>query len=340
MAVFLSSSPWIALAWVTVKALLVAGAILTGAALYLTALRKTLGYFTYRLGPTRVGPWGLFQVIADAVKMMIKEDILPEKADKAVFRLAPIIFMFTAVSAMAIIPWGPSDSVFASYVADPNAGILVFLALGAISVYGVALGGWASQNKYSLMGSLRSTAQMISYELAMGMAVIGIIIATGSTRLTDIVNAQHAWPFIAPQILGFIVYYISALAETSHVPFDLPEAESELVGGYFTEYAGMRFGLYFLGELVAQLVQACLISLLFLGGWNVPFFLAWIPGIAVIPATLWFVLKVCFVIFTFLWIRATMPRMRYDRLMSFGWKFLLPVSALNLIIQAVWVALF
>lgn len=338
MAEFLTSSPWIALLWILVKGAIVGSVFLLSAALYLMGFRKVLGYFTYRLGPTRVGPWGMFQFIADAVKMMTKEDIVPEKADKVVFKLAPILFMFTAIASISIIPWGPSDTAFAHYVADPNAGILVFLAIGSISVYGVALGGWASQSKYSLMGSLRSTAQMISYELSMGMAVIGVIIATGSTRLTDIVNAQAVWPFIAPQILGFVVYFISALAETSHVPFDLPEGETELVGGYFTEYAGMRFGLYFLGELVAQLVQASMITLLFLGGWHVPFFLAWIPGFG--PSTLWFVLKAIFVIFTFIWIRATMPRMRYDRLMTFGWKFLLPVSALNLVIQAVWVALF
>lgn len=340
MAEFLTSSPWIAIGWIFLKAILAASILLTGAAIYLMMMRKGLGAFTYRYGPNRVGPGGWLQFLPDAIKMMLKEDIIPEKADKLVFRLAPIIFMFTAVASLAIIPWGPSDTAFSYYVADPNAGILVFLAIGSISVYGVALGGWASQSKYSLMGSLRSTAQMISYELSMGMAVIGVIIAAGSTRLTDIVNAQSVVPFLFPQILGFVVYFISALAETSHSPFDLPEAESELVGGYFTEYSGMRFGLYFLGELVAQIVQACLISLMFFGGWHAIFPLNLIPGIEVIPGTLWFVLKVILTIMTFIWIRATMPRFRYDRLMTFGWKFLLPLSAVNLIIQAVWVALF
>jgi NADH-quinone oxidoreductase subunit H len=339
MVATLNSSPWIAVLWFLVKGLLVAGALLTAAAVYLTFERKILGYFTYRLGPTRVGPWGFFQPIADAVKMLFKEDIVPEKADKIVFKLAPIVAMFTALAGMAIIPWGPDNAGLATYVANPNAGILVFLAIGSISVYGVALGGWASQSKYSLLGSMRSTAQMISYELAMGMAVIGVILAAGSVRLTDIVAAQQTIPFILPQILGFFVYFMAALAETSRVPFDLPEAEAELVGGYNTEYAGMRFGLFFLGELAAQIVQACLITLLYLGGWNVPFFLAWIPGIAAIPATVWFLLKVCFMIFVFIWIRATWPRMRYDRLMSFGWKILLPLAALNLVIISVWVAL-
>jgi NADH-quinone oxidoreductase subunit H len=339
MAEFLSSSPLIATLWYLVKALLVAGALLTGAALYLTAERKILGYFTYRLGPTRVGPWGLFQPIADAVKMLFKEDIVPEKADKIVFRLAPIVAMVTALSGMVIIPWGPDNAGLATHVANPNAGILVFLAIGSISVYGIALGGWSSQSKYSLLGSLRSTAQMISYELAMGMAVIGVILAAGSVRLTDIVEAQKTVPFILPQILGFFVYYMAALAETSRVPFDLPEAEAELVGGYNTEYAGMRFGLFFLGELAAQLVQCCLLVLMFLGGWHAPFFLAWIPGVSVVPGTVWFLLKVFFMVFTFIWIRATWPRMRYDRLMTFGWKVLLPLAAVNLLIQAAWVAL-
>lgn len=314
--------------WVVVKALLLATVILLSAAVELLMERKLLGYFQMRVGPNRVGPWGVFQPIADVVKMIFKEDIIPRDADNLVFRLAPMIAFFAALSIYVVIPWGPGWSM-----ADPNAGILVMLALSSLSVYGVALGGWASQSKYALLGSMRATAQMISYELAMGMALVGVILLAGSTRLTDIVTAQHGLYNIIPQILGFVVFFMAALAETSRTPFDLPEAETELVGGYNTEYAGMRFGLFFLGEIVHLLNMASLITLLYLGGWNRIFFLQFIPPVVA------FVLKVCLMIFVFIWVRATWPRMRYDRLMSFGWKVMLPLAALNLVGTAVYVAL-
>lgn len=316
------------IAWMVVKALVLAIVLILGAAVELIFERKILGYFQMRLGPNRVGPWGLLQPIADVVKMLFKEDIIPRDADNLVFRIAPMIAFFTALSIYVVIPWGPGYAM-----SDPNAGILLLLALSSLSVYGVALGGWASQSKYSLLGSMRATAQMISYELSMGMALIGVILMAGSTRLSDIVTAQNGLYNIFPQILGFVVFFIAALAETSRAPFDLPEAETELVGGYNTEYAGMRFGLFFLGEIVHLLNMASLITILYLGGWNRIFFLQFIP-----PVVAFFV-KVCAVIFVFIWIRATWPRMRYDRLMSFGWKVMLPLSALNLVGTAVYVAL-
>ncbi len=316
--------------WLTLKAAILAITLMSGAAGLLLMERKILGYFQMRVGPNRVGPWGVLQPVADVVKMMLKEDIVPAGADKLVYRLAPIVAFFTALAAYVVIPWGPQDG-FA--MANPNSGILVLLAITSLSVYGVALGGWASQSKYSLLGSMRSTAQMISYELAMGFALVGVILMAGSPRIGDIVAAQENLYNIIPQFLGFCVFFLAGLAETSRTPFDLPEAEAELVGGYNTEYAGMRFGLFFLGELVHLLTMSSLISLLYLGGWNRVFFLEFLPPTAA------FLLKVAFMLFVFIWIRATVPRFRYDRLMAFGWKVLLPVAFFNLVGTAIFVAL-
>ncbi|HEY3363441.1 MAG TPA: NADH-quinone oxidoreductase subunit NuoH [Symbiobacteriaceae bacterium] len=320
--------------WLAVKAVALAMSLVLSAAVLVLTLRKMLGYFTYRIGPNRVGPWGILQPIADVVKMLFKEDIIPRDADNIVFRLAPIIALFTALAIWAVIPWGPSDKL-AAYMSDPNAGILVFLALGSLSVYGVALGGWASQSKYSLLGSMRATAQMISYELAMGMSLVGLLLMAGTTRLSGIVAAQGTghYYFWITQVVGFVVFFISTLAEASWTPFDLPEAEAELVGGYNTEYAGMRFGMFFFTELIHAVTMAAMISLLYLGGWNTVSFLSFIPG------TLAFIMKIMFVLFIYLWLRATLPRFRYDRLMNFGWKVMLPLAALNLVGTAVYVAL-
>ncbi|HYG58325.1 MAG TPA: NADH-quinone oxidoreductase subunit NuoH [Symbiobacteriaceae bacterium] len=317
--------------FITLKALILAVGLMTAAAGELIMERKMLGYLQYRVGPNRVGPWGLLQPIADVVKMLFKEDIIPRDADKMVFRLAPMVTFFVALAAWAIIPIGPGMAM-----ANVNAGLLVFLAIGSMGVYGVALGGWASQSKYTLLGSMRATAQMISYELAMGMALIGVILMAGSVKLDDIVAAQAGGMyryFWLPQLIGFGVFIVAALAETARTPFDLPEAEAELVGGYHTEYAGMRFGLFFLGEIVHLLTMATLISLLYLGGWNG-------KGIfAALPPTVNLLIKVACMIFVFIWIRATWPRFRYDRLMAFGWKVMLPLAAVNLIGTAVYVAL-
>jgi NADH-quinone oxidoreductase subunit H len=319
--------------WLVVKALILVFTLIGASAVELILERKFIGYFQLRLGPNKVGPWGLLQPIADVIKMLFKEDIVPQNADKIVFKLAPMVAFFTALAAYAVIPWGPGEG---SAMVNANAGILVFLAVGSLSVYGVTLGGWASQSKYSLLGAMRSTAQMISYELAMGMSVIGLILLAGSARIQDIVAWQgsgfytYNWFW---QFFGFIVFMVSALAETARTPFDLPEAETELVGGYNTEYAGMRFGLFFLGEIVHLLNMSSLISLLYLGGWNTIPFLSFIPG----PVA--YAMKVCFMIFVFIWIRVTMPRLRYDRLMSFGWKVMLPLAAANLLGTAIYVAL-
>jgi NADH-quinone oxidoreductase subunit H len=321
------------LVWYLIKAVIVTMVLILGAAVELLFERKVLGYFQYRVGPNRVGPWGAFQPIADVVKMLFKEDLIPRDADKIVFRIAPMIAFFTTLAVFVVIPWGPNDGW---KMAHPAAGILVYLALGSLSIYGVALGGWASQSKYSLLGSMRATAQMISYEVPLSMALIGVIVMAGSVDITKIVTAQGGSGyhyFWLPQLLGFFVFFISALAETSRTPFDLPEAETELVGGYNTEYAGMRFGLFFLGEIVAMLNMSTLITLLYLGGWNTISWLSFIPG------PLAFFMKICFMIFVFMWIRVTWPRMRYDKLMNFGWKVLLPIAAVNLLGTAIYVAL-
>lgn len=319
------------LAFVLLKAVVLVVVLLTAAAGELLMERKILGYIQMRVGPNRVGPWGVLQPVADVVKMLVKEDLIPQDADKVVFKLAPIVAFFTAMASWVIIPWGPGDGWAMS---SPNAGVLVFLALGSLSVYGVALGGWASQSKYSLLGSMRSTAQMISYELALGMSLLGVILMAGSVQITEIVKAQDGLYNIIPQIIGFFIFFVSAMAETARTPFDLPEAETELVGGYNTEYAGMRFGLFFLGEIVHLITMSTLISLLYLGGWNTIGFLSFIPG------TVALLMKVALMIFIFIWIRATWPRLRYDRLMNFGWKVMLPLAALNLLGTAIYVALF
>lgn len=309
-------------------------AVITMAALLTLFERKFLGYFQYRVGPNRVGPWGLLQPIADVVKSIFKEDIIPRDADRLVFILAPVIFVFVTLGAFAVIPVGPPLHIGSLTVplsaSSTSAGMLIYLAIVSLGVYGIALGGWASQSKYSLLGSLRATAQMISYELALGMALVSIIVTTGSLVPDDIVayQGQHL-PLILMQPIAFLIFFIALLAEGNRVPFDLTEAETELVGGYNTEYSGIRFAMFFLGEYVSVVVSSALVTTLFLGGWHGPF----LPGI------LWFLIKTLLMIFVFIWIRATLPRLRYDQLMSFGWKVLLPVAALNLLVTSVVVAL-
>ena len=320
---------------IIIKSAILLLGLLTAAALLTLIERKFLGYFQYRVGPNRVGPWGLFQPIADVVKAMFKEDIIPKDADAMVFRLAPAIAVFVSLGTFALIPVGPplhiGNMVIPLSAAEPNAGILVFLAIASLSVYGVAMGGWASQSKYSLLGSLRAMAQMISYELALGMALVSIIVTTGTLVPSEMVafQAKHL-PLILMQPVAFVIVFLSLLAEGSRVPFDLTEAETELVGGYNTEYSGIRFAMFFLTEYVAVVVSASLITTLFLGGWAGP----------LLPGLLWFMIKTALMIFVIIWIRATLPRLRYDRLMTFGWKVLLPVAALNLLVTSVIVALF
>jgi NADH-quinone oxidoreductase subunit H len=274
----------------------------------------------------------LLQPAADAAKLMLKEDLTPETADPLLYKLAPFISLVTAFSVFAVIPFGASRSGAPWSIGNVNAGILLILAITSIGIYGICLGGWASGSKYPLLGSVRSTAQMISYELAMGFSLIGVLILAGTTSLDGIVNAQTRLWFFIPQFVGFVIYIITAVAETNRAPFDLVEAETELVAGFHTEYSGLRFGLFFIAEYVNMLTVSCLATLLFFGGWNAPFGWTAIPGIG------WFVIKVAFFMFFYMWLRATLPRLRYDRLMAFGWKVLIPIATLNLIGTAIVVA--
>ncbi len=305
-----------------VKILLLIGILLGGFA-YLTLLeRRLLGFFQLRLGPNRVGPAGLLQPMADAIKMMLKEDLMPLGADPWVYRLAPVIAAFAALSVDAVIPFGAPIHLFGLTItldiANPNIGLLIAFALSSLGVYGLILGGWASQNKYSLLGGIRATAQIISYELAMGLSVMGVLLMAHTANLEGIVLAQraHGW-FWLPQIIPFLIYTTTAIAETNRTPFDLPEAESELVAGYHTEYSGMRFALFYIAEYINVITQCGLIVTLFFGGWSGPSFL---------PPIIWYFIKVGIGVFVFIWIRATLPRFRYDKLMSFGWKVLLPAA--------------
>ncbi len=294
--------------------------------------RKIMGWMQLRPGPNRVGPWGLLQPLVDAVKLILKEDLTPKTADPLIYRLAPFISLVTAFSVYAVIPFSEPGPGNLWAVGDVNAGILVILAITSIGVYGISLGGWASGSKYPLLGSVRSTAQMISYELAMAMSLIGVLILAGTTSLVGIVNSQAKLWFFIPQFVGFVIYVITAVAETNRAPFDLVEADAELVGGFNTEYSGLRFGLFFIAEYINMLTVSCIATLLFLGGWNAA------GGLTMIPGIVWFLLKVAFFMFVYIWLRSTFPRIRYDRLMAFGWKVLLPVATLNLVVTAFVVA--
>ncbi len=318
--------------FVLVKSAILLLVVVTSFAYAMLLERKVLGWMQLRPGPNRVGPWGLMQPAADAAKLMLKEDLTPKSADPLIYKLAPFISLLTAFSVYAVIPFGASPTGAPWAIGNVNAGILLVLAIMSIGIYGISLGGWASGSKYPLLGSVRSTAQMISYELAMGLSFVGVLILAGTTSLDGIVNAQARWWFVLPQFVGCIVYIITAVAETNRTPFDLVEAETELVAGFHTEYSGLRFGLFFIAEYVNMLTVSCIATLLFFGGWNAPF------GWTMVPGIVWFVVKVACFMFFYIWLRATLPRLRYDRLMTFGWKFLLPVATLNLIVTAIVVA--
>ncbi|MDQ0902990.1 MULTISPECIES: NADH-quinone oxidoreductase subunit NuoH [unclassified Paenibacillus] len=290
--------------------------------------RKVIGWMQMRIGPNRTGPFGLLQSVADVFKLLIKEDTIPKKAERELFILAPIITFIPSFTIIATIPF--SDRLFN---ANLNVGLLFYVALTGISTIGIILGGWASNNKYALLGGMRSAAQMISYEVPLVISVIGVIMMTGSLNLHTIVDHQTGgfwhWNFI-PQILGFIIFVIAGVSELNRTPFDLPEAESELVAGYHVEYSGFRFAFFMLSEYVYVFVIASLTSLIFLGGWHSPFpFLDFIPGI------IWFLLKFSSVVFFLFWLRATLPRVRVDQLMGFGWKVLLPLALVNMLITAI-----
>jgi NADH-quinone oxidoreductase subunit H len=300
--------------------------LLLVAAYLVYAERKLLGRLQIRLGPNRAGPFGLLQPIADAIKLLVKEDIVPAKADRLIFLFAPAVVAGSALLIFAVVPFGQGWTLrgreIPLVVADLNVGLLYTLALSSVGVYGVALGGWASNSKYSLLGGIRGAAQMISYELSLGLSLVPVVMLAGSFSLVDIVAAQSQYPFILVQPLAFLIFFVSSLGEIKRIPFDLPEAENELVAGYHTEYSGMRFGLFFLGEYVTMVVLGSLVAVFFLGGWRGP----------VLPPLLWFTLKVLIVVFVMIWTRGTLPRLRYDQLMHFGWKVLVPLALLNIIV--------
>jgi len=308
----------------------------TGGFAYLTLYeRRALARIQTRIGPNRAGPFGVLQPVADGIKLIFNEELIPAKADKVLFVLAPIVTVFPALVIWAVIPWGTSINLFGRviplYLADVNVGVLYLTAVSSIAVYGIVLAGWSSNNKYALLGGLRSSAQMISYEIALGLSFLGPIMMAGSMSLVDIVEAQNEtiWYFI-PQILGFIIFTIAGLAEINRAPFDMPEAEQELTAGYHSEYSGMKFALFFMAEYIKMIAISAIAVTLFLGGYSLPFvddIGGWGPLV--------FLGKVILFLFLVIWVRATLPRFRYDRLMSFGWKILLPLALLNVFVTAV-----
>jgi NADH-quinone oxidoreductase subunit H len=292
--------------------------VLTGIAAGLIYFeRRVLAIWQDRHGPNRVGPFGSLQVMADIIKIMTKEDWVPPFADKIVFVIAPDIIMFTVLMSFAVIPFAPGIQVV-----DLNIGLLYFLGLSSLGVYSVVLGGWSSNSKYSLMGGLRAAAQMLSYEVFMGLSLLGVVLIAGSFSLNTIVQAQeHLW-FVIPQIVGFFVFSVAAIAETRRLPFDLPEADSELIAGFHSEYSGMKFGMFFVGEYLGITLISCMVTVLFLGGWNGPF----------LPPIIWFLIKMGAFVTLFVLLRGSLPRPRYDQLMHFGWKVMLPLALLNLMV--------
>jgi NADH-quinone oxidoreductase subunit H len=319
---------------ILLKAVVVVFVLITAFAYTLLWERKLIGRFQARYGPNRTGPVGYMQPLADVVKLIFKEDFVPRGANRLLFQLAPLISVFAAVAAVAVIPFGETIEVFGQsvslYGADLNIGVLFLFALSGLGFYGLVLGGWASGNKYSLLGAARTAAQLVSYEVAMGLSVIGVVMMAQSLSLVDIVRAQQdaVW-YVLFQPLGFLIFMIAAVAETNRAPFDLPEAESELVAGYHTEYGGLKFAMFFLAEYVNMIIVSALGATLFLGGYAGP----------VLPGVVWLGIKIAVLLFLFIWLRATLPRLRYDRLMQFGWKVLLPLATLNLVITAIVVAL-
>ena len=319
---------WDAAIEVLIKGLVLL-AILFGAAAYMTWLERfIMARMQQRLGPNRVGPFGLLQPIADGIKLLCKESFQPANVDKFIYWIAPAISLFTALAVFVLIPFGGTVEIFghsvALHIADVNSGILFLLAISSLAVYGVVLAGWGSNNRYSLLGGLRGTAQMISYEVPMGISLLTVVLASGTLSLTGIVEAQKDHWYIWTNPIGFLVYFITAFAETNRAPFDLPEAEQELTAGYHTEYGGMKFALFFLAEYINILAVSAIAVTLFLGGWQGPWDLP----------VVWFALKVALFVFIFMWVRATLPRFRYNQLMSFGWKILVPVATINLIVTA------
>jgi NADH-quinone oxidoreductase subunit H len=310
--------------------------------------RKLVGRIQNRWGPSRVGPFGLLQPLVDGAKLFLKEDLIPEAVDRPLYILAPMIALTCALLSIAIVPFGADvrwHGVDLFQIADVNIGLLIILGITSIGVYGIALSGWSSNNKYSLLGALRASAQVISYELALGLSLVGVVMRTGSLRLRDIVNVQAthgllSWNFFGGfQFVAFFIYLMAAYAETNRAPFDLPEAESELTAGYHTEYSSMKFAMFFMAEYANMITVSCVATLLFFGGATSPFghFLSGSGPVSIaLFSIFWFVAKVFFFLFLYIWVRGTLPRFRYDQLMGFGWKFLVPVAIANIVITSLW----
>jgi len=335
------------------KVLVVLVITLTAVAYTVLLERKVLGRIQNRWGPSRVGPFGLLQPLADGIKLFLKEDLMPIASERPLFIIAPIIALTCALISIAVVPFGGMQTVKGVEVfnvADLNIGLLVILGITSIGVYGIALSGWSSNNKFALLGSLRATSQMISYEIALGLSLVGVVLRAQSLSLRDIVNSQSAHGMLSWNVFGgfqfvaFFIYLMAAYAETNRAPFDLPEAESELVAGYHTEYSSMKFAMFFMAEYANMITVSCVATLLFLGGASSP--LGHLipddfggPILAAIFPILWFVVKVLFFLLLYIWVRGTLPRFRYDQLMSFGWKFLLPLAMANIIITSLVIAL-
>ena len=315
----------------SIKVVIVIVAVLTGCAYATYMERKVVAYMQHRIGPSYAGPYGLLQPIADAIKMAFKEDIVPDRVERITYALAPIVAFIPSLLSFAVVPFSADVTLIGRQVtgviSDLNIGVLFIFAVTSLGVYGIILAGWSSGSKYSLMGGIRSSAQMISYEISYGLSIVGVILIANTLSMRELVEQQDTifhW-FIWKQPLGFLLYLTCAIAETNRAPFDLPEAESELVGGYHTEYSSFRFGMFFIGEYANMIAVSCVGTTLFFGGWQGPFLPA---GLSVV----WFVIKVFLFMFFYIWLRATFPRFRYDQLMNFGWKVLFPLSVVNLLV--------
>ncbi len=338
--------------WSLLKVAVVTVVMLLAVSYTVLLERKLVGRIQNRWGPTRVGPWGLLQTLVDGAKLFLKEDMIPTSVYRPLYLLAPILALGCALISIGVVPFGEPDvgpkGMHLFEIADINIGLLVILGVTSIGVYGIALAGWSSNNKYSLLGSLRSSAQLISYELALGLSLVGIVLRTGSLNLREIVQKQSelgiaSWNiFGGGQFLAFFIYLTAAYAETNRSPFDLPEAESELTGGYHTEYSSMKFAMFFMAEYANMITVGCVATLLFLGGWTSPMgdLMRPVenPFIHALLPIFWFTLKVFFFLFLYIWVRGTLPRFRYDQLMGFGWKWLMPAAIVNILATSLWLA--
>jgi NADH-quinone oxidoreductase subunit H len=328
----LADTSFVEATWILIVKSIVIFAVIFAIVPMLTVLeRKLLGRFQSRYGPNRVGPFGLLQPLADAIKLISKEHYHPRAAIPALYYIAPAIVVFTGVATLAIIPFGDVQEGFGLYGIDVPIGILYFFAFGSIAFYGLLLGGWASGSKFSFLGSMRAAAQLISYEISMALALLGAIMMAGSLSLVSMVEAQSQIWYVIPQFVGFIIFMVAGFAETNRAPFDLPEADAELVAGYGTEYGGMRYGSYAMAEYIEMFVISAVAVTFFLGGWHGPG-----PGFL---DPVWVIVKIFGFLFLFMWVRATLPRVRYDQLMSLGWKVLLPLATLNALVTAVLVTI-